>query len=239
MQIKATFFTLFLLLGLAGCSLAPAMHGPHNTNSNQPTDSIIPIDSKLVDELAKQKLQPYHVGSQDILAITVWQHPEFNFSSETNYQVADNGSITLPIVGQVRAASLTIEQIQESLLNKLAKYINRPEVNIRVTDYQSQKVYVMGEVIKPRSLAITAAHLNLAEALDSVGGINPKTADARYIYVIRSTPTAYKAYWLNAQSVTAMLLAERFYLEPNDIVFVATAKLTRWKRSIDQLFPSF
>lgn len=109
---------------------------------------------------------------------------------------------------------------------------------VTVGDIRRKKVYIMGEVTKQAALVMNKGHVSLAEALGEAGGLNLSYADARRIYVIRGNldhPTIYK---LDGNAPDAMLLASSFQLQPKDIVYVATANIGRWGRTISNLSPA-
>ncbi|WYX63003.1 hypothetical protein WJ967_13305 [Achromobacter xylosoxidans] len=65
------------------------------------------------------------------------------------------------------------------------------------------------------------------------------TADSSQVFVVRSTEQATPlVFHLNAASPQAYAVAEKFELQPKDVVFVDTAALVRWNRFISNLFPS-
>jgi len=110
---------------------------------------------------------------------------------------------------------------------------------INVPDRSQQKVFVMGEVKEPSSVDIVNGRLNLSAALGEVGGVNQNTANPSAIYVIRgSNRDNPQIFHLDGQYATGMLLAERFKMQAQDVVFVDTAGVSRWNRVISQLLPS-
>ena len=103
------------------------------------------------------------------------------------------------------------------------------------------RAYIVGEVGSPKTLPIQASGLTLTDALGSAGGLSPITADGDQVYVIRGaadTNIKPKVFRLSAKSPAAFILAGRFNIEPQDVVFVGASGLTRWNRTISQLFPS-
>jgi polysaccharide export outer membrane protein len=111
---------------------------------------------------------------------------------------------------------------------------------VNVLDRSQQKVFVMGEVRTPKSVEIINGHLNLSAALGEVGGVSQTFSDPSGIYVIRgSSGNDPQIFHLDAQYATGMLLAERFSLQAQDVVFVDTAGVTQWNRVISQLLPTF
>ncbi len=105
-----------------------------------------------------------------------------------------------------------------------------------------RKVYVMGEVLQPRALPFKTRDLNLTDVLGTVGGLRPETSNGSAVYVIRGVADlerdTAKVFHLDAKSPTAFVLAEQFKLQPQDVVYVGPANITRWNRVISQLFPS-
>jgi len=105
-----------------------------------------------------------------------------------------------------------------------------------------KKVYLMGEVTAPRTLTFKTREMNLADALGSVGGLNQTTANGKAVYVIRGVENLEteraKVFQLDANSPTAFILAQQFQLQPQDVVYVGPAGVTRWNRLISQLVPS-
>ena len=110
---------------------------------------------------------------------------------------------------------------------------------VNVLDRSQQKVFVMGEVKTPRSVDIINGQLSLAAALGEVGGVNQTSADPGAIYVVRGTDKDMpEIFHLDARYATGMLLAERFDMQAQDVIFVDAANISQWNRVISQLLPS-
>jgi len=110
---------------------------------------------------------------------------------------------------------------------------------VNVLDRSQQKVFVMGEVKTPSSVEIINGHLTLSASLGEVGGVNQNTANPSAIYVVRGTDRENpQIFHLNAQYATGMLLAERFKMQAQDVIFVDAAGVSKWNRVITQLLPS-
>jgi polysaccharide export outer membrane protein len=110
---------------------------------------------------------------------------------------------------------------------------------VNVLDRSQQKVFLTGEVRAPGAVEIVNGELTLAAALGEVGGFNQNTANPSAIYVIRGTDSDEpQIFHLDAQFATGMLLAERFDMQAQDVVFVDTAGISQWNRVVSQLLPS-
>ena len=108
---------------------------------------------------------------------------------------------------------------------------------VRAPPRDESKVFVGGEVLSPRALTMHDGRLTLNEALGEAGGLNPQSADAGQVYVVRQTQGVPQVYRLDARPASALALAEQFELRPRDVVYVAASPLTNWHRAISQLFP--
>lgn len=110
---------------------------------------------------------------------------------------------------------------------------------VNVLDRSQQKVFVMGEVRQPGSVEIVNGQLTLAGALGEVGGVNQQSADSGSIYVVRGTDKDKpEIFHLDARYATGMLLAERFEMKAQDVIFVDAAGISQWNRVISQLLPT-
>ncbi|OCQ20186.1 polysaccharide biosynthesis protein [Pseudoalteromonas luteoviolacea] len=114
---------------------------------------------------------------------------------------------------------------------------------IHVSRNDKRSVYVMGEVNKVGTVEVKRYGLSLAEALSEVGGINERSADANGIFVLRKRDLekdgiVADVYQLRANNIAALVFAEQFELEPQDIVYVTSAPIARWNKVISLLLPS-
>lgn len=284
----------------------------------------------------KETYDQYRVGPRDILNITVWGHPEltipageFRSPEAAGNVVGEDGTFFYPFAGVIRAAGKTVEEIREELTQKLSKYIEKVQLDVRVAGYRSQRVYVVGEVaqpgihlvkdipltvleainsaggvkpeadlrnitltrgdktysinllslyeggdikqnvllkqgdvlnvpdnqfnkvfvlgetltgrgfgVRPRSVLMNKARMTLTEALSEGAGIDQETADAARIFVFRSALGKSAIFHLDAKSPDALILAERFPMQPRDVVFVDRAEGIRWNQIIAQIAPT-
>lgn len=110
---------------------------------------------------------------------------------------------------------------------------------LRVAPREESKVFVIGEVTKPVTLTLRNGRLSLNEALGEAGGVNPQTADANQVYVIRNANDAQPViYHLDAHSPALFALAESFELKAQDVVYVDATSLVRFNRVISLILPT-
>lgn len=112
--------------------------------------------------------------------------------------------------------------------------------SIHVNSQSRNKIYVLGEFGKVAPVPILEQGISLAQVLGESNGLNSNTANAAKIYVVRDTPNypLTNIYYVDMRSITSFSLANRFEMQPNDIVYVDPTGLTRWNRIISSLLPS-
>ncbi|TKC91164.1 sugar ABC transporter substrate-binding protein [Trinickia terrae] len=111
---------------------------------------------------------------------------------------------------------------------------------VRVSSRDEHGVYLMGEVNKPATIMpMRNGTLTLAEALSQAGSLNPNTAEAKQLFVIRdSTGDNPQIYHLDATSPVSMVLANQFYLQPKDVVYVDNGALVKFNRVLNLFLPA-
>lgn len=112
---------------------------------------------------------------------------------------------------------------------------------VYVPHTQLESVHVIGEVMRPGLAPMDRGRLNLAEALSAGGSFDLDKASVERVFVIRRDPLApdrADVYWLDARSPVSMLLATRFQMQAQDVVFVSARELTRWNRLVLQILPT-
>lgn len=109
---------------------------------------------------------------------------------------------------------------------------------LNIPDRDLNKVFVLGEVKEPKSFVMNKGRMTLNEILLEAGGINKETSDPAQLFVFRGGVGKPQMFHLNAKAPDALLLADRFALQPRDVVYVDTAEGIRWNRIIAQIQPT-
>lgn len=109
---------------------------------------------------------------------------------------------------------------------------------IAVPRAKAAEAYLLGQLVKPGPIDLTKDDVTLTEAVTSVGGLKTEAADARGIFVFRDTPAGVTVYQLDTSSAAAYVVGTRFYLHPQDVVYVTTAPVAKWNRLISNLLPT-
>lgn len=122
----------------------------------------------------------YRIGADDVLTINVWHEPEVS----RNVPVRPDGNISLPLVGDVKAAGLTPTELQRQLEASFSKYLTNPAVSVIVAEIRSQRINVLGEVMRPGTYALIPP-MSVIDAIAGAGGLK-EFAKPKKIYVLRT-----------------------------------------------------
>jgi polysaccharide export outer membrane protein len=122
----------------------------------------------------------YVIGPSDELNVDVWKEPNVSRS----IPVRPDGKISLPLLNDVQAAGLTPAQLTSAITEKLANFMNSPQVTVIVTAVNSQRIYVLGEVGRAGAYPMLP-QMTVLQALSSAGGFSAY-ANLKGIYVLRT-----------------------------------------------------
>ncbi|HEV2521477.1 MAG TPA: polysaccharide biosynthesis/export family protein [Candidatus Acidoferrales bacterium] len=121
----------------------------------------------------------YVIGPEDVLDINIWKEPDVS----RTVPVRSDGKISLPLINDVQAAGMTPLQLAQDVTDKLRKFLNEPQVTVIVTAINSQRVFVVGEVIRAGAFPLLPG-MTVLQALSSAGGFTT-FANAKKIHVMR------------------------------------------------------
>ncbi len=157
-------------------------------NKDADSESVAAVDEDLVLD---GKSYDYTVGPGDVLQITVWDHPELTIpagsqrsSSESGNLIHSDGSIFYPYVGVLHVEGMKVTQIRDLVTERLAKFIESPQVDVSVAAFRNKRIYVTGEVGEPGVYPITNVPMRLVDAIGEAGGIL-QTADWNKVILTR------------------------------------------------------
>lgn len=231
-------------LALTGCVTPGSNISTDNkAQKNQPKESLDSMINlyAITPELVRQQNQTpiraqnnvlleaelqeydYKVGSGDILNIIVWDHPElttpagsYRSAEESGSWVRADGTIYYPYIGLVEVRGKSVDEVRSLIQTKLARYIEKPQVDVNVASFRSQKVYVTGEVEEPGKQAITNVPLTLLDAINQAGDIS-EDADWRNATINRNGKVLNVSIYALMQKGD---LTHNFLLQDGDIVHV-------------------
>mgnify|MGYP001405344298 CR=1 FL=1 len=250
-MIKKTIFSLVMATLLSSCVLSPGMFMSSSNNwSGENTVFVSSLNRSIIIEPITNKIElkknigTYKIGKGDQLFVTVWGLPDIfpltgSVNSELNTRRVDsNGNIFFPFVGLILAAGKTQDELRNHLTLQLSKMFKNVQLDIAVAGFNSQKVYLLGEITTPKTINLTDIPLSLSNAIGESKGLNTNTSEGEDVFVIRQIPSQDpQIYRVDLSSPSGFLSAGNFYLTDNDIVYVNAKGTTRWNRVISQFFP--
>lgn len=193
----------------------------------------------LTSGVSYAKDSAYIIGREDVLEIMVWESPDLS----KKVTVENDGTISYGVLGQFTVVGITPDALQETITKKLSEgYVKDPKVSVTVSEFNSKKILVFGEVGKPGLYKIRQ-EVPLLEMLFLVGGVK---SDAKRMTVIRpqgneldKVPAGMKARDSSddedqasdsntVQEVDLMALlskgdlSQNIIIKPGDTIYVAT-----------------
>ena len=110
----------------------------------------------------------YPIGTGDMIEISVPAMPELE---DETVRVASSGTVTLPMVGDIKAAGLTEKEFKAELRRGLSEYMHRPHVSVHVTEYRSRQVGVLGAVTEPGLHTVKTTQATILDMISEAGGL--------------------------------------------------------------------
>lgn len=266
----------------------------------------------------------YHITKGDVLNIFLTGYPDITPDAASGFPVDQQGFVQFPLIGRIKASSLSVSQFTTNLRGQLQRYLKYSDPQVKVAEYRGNKFFIDGEVAQPGEFAITDTPVSLYSAISMAGGatttgdsnniilnrngknyslglqslrqlgasanqiylrdgdsihvnsqtrnkvyvlgelgivqpvlipeqglslahtigesrgLDPNTSDVAKIYVVRDNPNSSftNIYYIDMKTITNFALANRFQMQPNDILYVDPTGLARWNRVISLLLPS-
>lgn len=248
-MLERLILSLFFLITVSSCSLSPGMHLESDKNwltsvetiYIESLDKTVPIYD--ISEYANVKIPEYKIGIGDQVNYFVWGIPDvfpttYAGPEQSLRRVDSNGDIYFPFSGTIKAEGKTISQLRDDVTKNLSNFFTDPQLDLNLARFNSQFVFVLGEVTVPQKVFLNDIPLSLSSALGEVKGIDRNTGNGSEIFIIRSVENGEQMiYRADISSPAGFLSANQFYLQDKDIVYVNAKGTARWNRVISQFFP--
>lgn len=219
---------LFLIFCVAAC----------NPNKNISADYT--YFQRGLDSLGNVSFKEVVIQPNDMISIHVYsktisqdQAVLFNIPNEgagsaSGYLVNTDGTIEMPMIGNVKAAGLTRNQLATTLVSKLSPFIKEPSVLIRFLQF---RVNVLGQVKSPGTYNFPTERTTILDAISAAGDLTDE-AQRSNVMVIREENGKRNYYPVDLRS-GALFQSPVFQLQQNDLVYVGanTAKLKTLKNN--------
>jgi polysaccharide export outer membrane protein len=155
------------------------------------------------------------LGAGDVVEVRVFNEPDLSGT----HQVSEGGSIRLPLVGTLRAAGLSPDELTTRIASAYnERFLKNAEVSLFVKERNSQKVFVLGQVAKPGAVAVSTGRMTVIEAIAAAGGTT-KLADASRALLTREKDGKQVRVAVDVAAI-GKGQAPDVELQPGDILFV-------------------
>lgn len=176
---SASFVARCLLYGLAcyasACAAsAPAARNAPATAAAKPADSNDQLGSLWESRTNGASKEGFGIGPGDILAISVARIDQLN---NQKVRVSEDGTIALPLIGEMQVAGLNEDGVRKELEDRLHKYVYHPQVTVFVSEYHSRQVAVIGAVQKPGLYTLSSRSNTIIEMISEAGGMTSDAAE--------------------------------------------------------------
>ena len=171
-------------------------------------------DAKASKALAQHP--DYVIGIEDVIEISVWKNPDLS----KTVMVRPDGMISLPLVGEMKAAGLTPAQLRDALNEVLKEYQETVVTSVIVQEVNSYRIFILGEVMSPGTYTMTRK-MSIIQAIALAGGFNP-FASRKIVLVRENGSSMAEKIEISFDEIidTDARRDKNLILKPGDTVFV-------------------
>lgn len=160
----------------------------------------------------------YMIGIEDVLEISVWRNAELS----KIVAVRPDGMISMPLLGDIRAAGFSPIQLRDEIVQRLKEYQENVVASVIVQEVKSYRIFVLGEVLNPGTY-LMMRKTTILQAIALAGGFN-QFASKNKIVLVRENLDSGKPEKLNIRFddiVSADAKSDKnLILKPGDTIFV-------------------
>ena len=143
------------------------------------------------------------------------------------YRVSQNGTITVPIIGEINVAGLSLNEAQNHIKEKAVEYLVDPTIQVKYLNY---KVLILGEVGFPGIYYNYDGNISIFDAISMANGIS-EYADLKNTLVKRYSGNKIATIEVDLTD-NSIYSTDIFYLQPNDLVYIPPSKLKRRQENV-------
>ncbi|MGA2842367.1 MAG: polysaccharide biosynthesis/export family protein [Steroidobacteraceae bacterium] len=157
----------------------------------------------------------YTVKPGDILKVSVWKEPDL----QGPILIRPDGGFSFPLVGEVDGRGKTVAELQVIMTQRLSKYISDPVVSVSVTEIHGNKVYVIGQVVKPGEFIVNPS-VDVMQALSMAGGMTAFASLANIIILRHNGTTRTALHFDYTDVAKGKKFTDDIQLQSGDVVVV-------------------
>lgn len=230
-HFTSLIYACLVLLCLSSCG---SVKYPEMLMFDEVTNELAELDSLPILVIQADDILSIKVSSrkpEDVVAFQLERENQVQGGQGANalgvldgYRVNEDGKIFLPFIGEVNAAGKTVSELRKEIAGSLqAGFITDASVQVRFLNF---RVTILGEVNLPSAYTIPNERLTVLEAIGMAGDFTPY-AKRNTVLIIRERNDVREFVRLNTQN-KSLFQSPYFYLQPNDLVYVAPLKAKKY-----------
>ena len=185
--------------------------GPPPAVPSTPPPASDPLPS---EEERLSATKSYRIGPEDVLHVSVWENPELTI----DVTVRPDGKISFPLIKEIQAADFTPMELSDVISRNLKEYIKDPRVTVIVTQTNSRKIFLVGNVLRPGSYVLRH-DMTLLQALSLAGGFTT-FASPRGMKLIRGAGGKQESRNINYYRMIEEAELDDYMLKPGDTIVI-------------------
>jgi polysaccharide export outer membrane protein len=213
------FYVVFFIIFLFSCSsVKNIVKNDNHSLPDAPAGYNECLSKQVESNIAQLKSSAdYVLQSGDLIDIKVFMEN----GMDRTLRISGGGTITFPLVGNIKIADKSVAQAEEILSAELKKYIKNPQVSLLIKEYGNTTIYILGEVKTPSAIPIPPGKsLTVLEAITSAGGFTSVAATSK-VKVLRMENGIQKSIEVDISQITKQgKKSLDINLMPNDVIFV-------------------
>ena len=176
------------------------------------------ITDEQINNFSPLTIQPNDIIGVNVISSNTEASTTFNYNASNNpntgYVVNQKGEVKLPLIGVVKVAGLSTEELRTQLQRSLLTYLREPVVNVRILNF---KISVLGDVQRPDVYQVANERITLPEALSLAGDLN--ITGKREILLVREINGKREYVPIDLKSKN-LFNSPYYYLKNNDMIYV-------------------
>ena len=223
-RICPIMITTALLVGCATVPDPPGVSAPQASPVvSKETKTLSP--GQMAQVLDPQTDSAYRLGPNDVIAVSVYMHPELSVPMDGTggtvggALITGDGSVQLPLIGDINVSGQTLLQTQRMITAAYGTYLDDPKVAVELVQAQSLRYYLLGAFTDP-GVKYPVHSLTLLDALTLGGSVDLSKADLYQAYVAQGSvklPVDLHSLLVDGD------LSQNIILAPGDAIVIPSA----------------
>lgn len=179
------------------------------------------IDDLMIKQKAKKEVKEIYLTRGDEFYIRFTHHRQFDLRTS----VLENGKVSLPLIGIVEVAGITVKELTNKLQKKYEKILRHPEIIIVPRYFINQKVFLGGEIRYPGLRRLTGKQ-SLLQTIMAAGGPT-RDANIENTYLIRIEKNKKReVFRIDLNVLMTQTQYPSIFLKSGDIIYIPQTPLS-------------